>query len=290
MDGRQFDHVSKKLSAWLTRRKLFTGLTAGAVGSILVRGSGSSKSQGDSYQETPADPPVEPPVEEESVSTDEFPTDTPTPTPTDTPTPTPTDTPTPTPTDESPPAEEQGQEQGQGEGQEPPPDQTGSRAAPDESRRRIVELCAEASDVLGGDLDEPEAFKNHPHPAQAVAFLDRLQVMANWGLEAETWDDAMLANYVNAFDTVALAVRIGADAYYEVQATGAQGDQALGFQPIKREGEESGDPDTCIFNEIDKWTVCIEDCQKNDDTPLCRVTCFWNFTVLQSCRRCLRAF
>src|SRR5829696_977137 len=121
MDGRQFDHVSKKLSAWLTRRKLFTGLSAGAVGSILVRGSSSSKSQGDSYQETPADPPVEPPVEEESVSTDESPTD----------------TPTPTPTDESPPAEEQGQEQGQGqgEGQEPPPGQTGSRAAPDESRR-----------------------------------------------------------------------------------------------------------------------------------------------------------
>jgi len=299
MDGRQFDQVSKRLSAWVSRRKLFTGLTAGAVGSILLRGSGSGKSQGGGYEETPVDPPAE--LEQsgstedfttedyttEEYTTDDIPTDTPTPTPTDTPTPTPTDTPTPT--EESTPGEGQGAGQGQG----PPPEQTGGGAPRDDSRRRIAELCAQAADVLDSDLDNPGDFARHPHPAQAIGFLDRLQVLGTWGLEAESWDDAMVANYVNAFDAVALGVRIGADAFYEVQALEAEsaqtgGDQALGFQPIKREG--SGDPETCIFDEINKWTTCIEVCQKDEDTPLCRVECFWNFTVLQSCRRCLRAF
>jgi hypothetical protein len=283
MDGRQFDELSKTFSTWLSRRKVLTGLTAGAVGSILMRRSG--KSQGDVYQETPVDPPVdgEPPVPTDTPT--EAPTDTPTPTPTDTPTPTPTDTPTPTETPTT----------NGGEAQEPPPPAQNEDESPrDETRSRIVELCAEASDVLDIDLDNPEDFERHPHAQQAVAFLDRLQRLADWGLEAESWDDMMLSHYVDTFDAVALAVRIGADAYYEVEAATAQRiqmqpAQTRDFQPIPREGEEAeGDPQTCIFKEIDKWTTCIDECDADD--ALCRVTCFWNFTVLQSCRRCMRAF
>jgi hypothetical protein len=145
----------------------------------------------------------------------------------------------------------------------------------DDQRPQIAALSQRAADVLAEDVADPGAFTGHPHPEQAYGFLKTLNDVALWGTNAQVWDDAMLANMVTAADACALGIRIGADAYYEV---------IKGSFP---EGVYPNDPDTCIFAEIQKYEEAIARCALDD--ALCRMTAFWEFTVLNSCRRCLRA-
>jgi hypothetical protein len=147
----------------------------------------------------------------------------------------------------------------------------------DFTKRQIAEICRAAANVLAEDVADPDAFRNHPHPESAYGFLQTLNGIALWGTTAENWDDQLLANYVVCGDNISHAVRIGADAYYEVVS-----------QRVASGDLPDTDPETCIFEELNKWQDCISSCTPDD--AVCRLTCFWNFTVLNSCRRCLRAF
>jgi hypothetical protein len=147
----------------------------------------------------------------------------------------------------------------------------------DTTRLQIADLCRAASNVLAEDMAEPSAFERHPHPREAFGFLQTLNDLAQWGTMAEMWDDMLLANYVNSSESIAFAVRVGADTYYELLKA-----------RFPREELPESDPETCIFQELAKWDDCMTQCAPDD--PVCRMTCFWNFTVLNSCRRCLRGF
>jgi hypothetical protein len=97
-----------------------------------------------------------------------------------------------------------------------------------------------------------------------------------WGTNAETWDDETLAHYVEVADVISLAVRVGADTYYEL------------YKEEYPDDDFPDDPDTCIFRELAKWRKSNAECDPDD--AVCRLTSFWDFTVLNSCRRCLRGF
>ena len=294
MESETFDRVSKTLATWLSRRKVVKGLSAmiGTAGATHHRADAqegvTQAPTDDMHQITNQAPPTNPALEvlqptqqiAPTPTHTPWPTDPPTPThtpwPTDPPTPTetpwPTETATPTPTSTPPAAETPRDSPAE---QAPAPVQEPIRAL-DDPRGQIAALCRDAANVLAEDMAEPSAFAGHPHPEAAFGFLQMLNNVAIWGTNAETWDDAMLANYVIAADACALAVRVGADAYYEL------------FKDSFPPGAFPEDPDTCIFRELAKWRDCIEGCAPDD--PLCRMTCFWEFTVLHSCRRCLRGF
>ena len=293
MDASQFDQLTKALSTWLSRRNVLKGIGATIAGGAIGRRTASTQN-GQTAPEQPE--PVETPANNLQTDSTDYqvapgaagqpeesfpsptPTDEPTPTPTDTPTPTetptPTDTPTPTetstPTDELPAKET------------PVPTEVmktaGQEEAPnrDEKRTRIAELCQEAADVLKQDVEEPAAFDRHPHPNAAFGFLTTLNSIALWGTEAETWDDEMLAHYVEVADVISLAIRVGADAYFEL------------YKQEFPDEDFPDDPDTCIFRELAKWRESNAKCDPDD--AVCRMSSFWNFTVLKSCRRCLRGF
>lgn len=255
MNSSSLDKASRAIGAWLSRRQLVKIVVAVLAGK---HASEQAAAQGVA-QPPPTIPPEQFPTEPPYQTATETPWPTSTYAPTETPwpteTPTPTNTPTETPTEVV--------------FEQPPP--------VDDTKRRIAEICRAAADVLAEDVVDPEAFRNHPHPESAYGFLQTLNGIALWGTNAEGWDDDMLANYVVCGDNIAQAVRVGADAYYEVLRELAGGGQL-----------PDSDPDTCIFEELAKWRECISTCAPDD--PVCRLTCFWNFTVLNSCRRCLRGF
>ena len=250
MESERIDRVSKAFTAWFSRRRMVKGLAAVVAGGVLTRGE--ALSQGGEFVVTPTET-MEP-----------TPTDTPTPTPTETPFATETATPTETSAATETPTEE--------------PEATIQRTGldDDDPRVQIAAICREASLVLDEDLADPSAFDRHPHPEDAYGFLKMLNGVAVQGMSAEEWNTNQLSNYVVCADAVALGVRIGADAYYE----------SSNFTPQANQNPE--DPDTCIFRELAKWSTCIAECSEDD--AVCRLTCFWNFTVLKSCRRCLSAF
>jgi hypothetical protein len=269
MDGKQIERVSQVLAAWQTRRKMLKGLAGAIVGGAIA--GGKSFAQGDPSSETPpVDPYSETPVDSfvDAPAEQVLPTDTPTDIPFPTDTPWATDTPTPTEeatATEIPPEPEQ----------EVPTDEPPVVRSAEDPRPMIAELCRQAASVLDEDVSDPSAFDRHPHPSQAYGFLNALNGVAIQGMNAETWDDKQLASYVTAADAIAFAVRIGADAYYEAAG-------------VVIPNEDPKDPDTCIFRELAKWAEDMSQCDPDD--ALCRMTAFWDFTVLKSCRRCLRAF
>jgi hypothetical protein len=283
MDSQPIDRVSKAFATWISRRKVVKIIAAMAAGGAIAQGK--TRAQGDTSLEPAAEVPAqsmpmnsqaraiqsteayEPAPAETTLPTEPPPpTEPPLPTETMPPTETPLPTETPTPTVEATPTPTEALEQVPRE--QPPPT--------DDLRTRIADLCQQAADVLAEDVAEPSAFDNHPHPDGAFGFLRTLNAIALWGVNAQSWDDAMVANYVEAADSIGYAIRIGADAYYEVSMAGLP------------QGVFPEDPDTCIFRELAKWRDCIASCAEDD--ALCRLTCFWDFTVLQSCRRCLRSF
>ena len=276
MDSKAFDRASKALATWFSRRNVVKGLSAtiGAAFAHTRAGAQNEVSQAPTVEDLQRTNQV-PPTEQVFQPTDQMPpTPTHTPWPTDPPTPTETPWPTDTPTPTSTPSATETPTPPQVE-QAPEPAQAPVRAL-DDTRVKIAALCRDAANVLAEDMAEPSAFAGHPHPDAAFGFLQMLNNVALWGTNAETWDDAMLSNYVIAADACALAVRVGADAYYEV------------FKESFPPGAFPPDPETCIFAELAKWRDCISGCGPDD--ALCRMTCFWEFTVLHSCRRCLRGF
>lgn len=262
MDARQLDKMPRTLVTWLSRRKLIKGLGALVGGGSLIGTHAQSQI-----------PPTEVPTQEPAIDAS-YPTETPW--PTDTPTPTetpwPTDTPTPTET----PAATSTVEATEASSAEPPDIQQIEEPDEDDPRRKIAEICRKASLILEKDLDNPDAFEQHPHPRDAYGFLQMLNGVALQGTKAENWDDEQIRSYVISAEAIALAVRIGADAYYEV------------FKDELPQRGEAEDPDTCIFRELAKWSSSNQECAEDD--AVCRMTSFWNFTVLNSCRRCLQNF
>ncbi len=269
MDGRQFDQLAKTLASWRSRRQVVAGaaaaVTAGVLARLGVRGQGD---------QVPPTYPSEAEIPEPTQIPTEVPTQEPTSVPTEEPTmehnPEPAVTETPGPAEPDPQQGESSDEQ--------PAGQTDPVA--DEQRLRIAEVCQQATDQLILELGEADAYLDHPHAAQALGFIAQLRSIAEWGAaEATQWNDLQLRNYLAAANAMALGVRIGADAYYELTASST--DWAQSDRPTK-------DPETCIFEELAKWEECQDGC--DDDDAACQLVCFWEFMVLKSCTRCMRSF
>ncbi len=290
MDAQPFDRVSRALSTWLSRRKVLRGIGATIAGGALAWRQ--TEPSGEVPQEPAADPgtetndvqrtsdqplqndtPVDQPPPDEPPTVDETPYEPPVLEETPYETPVAEETPDETTTVEETPAETPEATEAT---EETLPARQEPEAPRDETRVRIAEICREAAEVLKQDVDDPAAFDQHPHPGEAYGFLNMLNGIAEWGTQAETWDDNMLARYVDATEVIALAIRVGADAYFEL------------YREEFPDEDFPDDPDTCIFRELAKWRDSNDTCDADD--PVCRMTSFWNFTVLNSCRRCLRAF
>ncbi len=272
MEGRQFDDFAKSLATWRTRRQVVAGTAVAAVAGLLARIGARSQTGGDAVATFPVEAEQVDQTTETTTETERPPTET----PTDTPTPTPTDTPTPTPTDTPGPAEPDTNTQTTGGGEQPGEDPP---VVVDEQRVRIAEVCRAASDALEEELGLATEYLRHPHAEQALAFVAQLRTLAEWGAaNAESWTDSELNNYLAAVSTAALGVRVGADAYYELNGTSNWSQSA----------RQPEDPDTCIFQELAKWEECLAN--RDNDNIAGQFTCFWEFTVLKSCTRCLRAF